>query len=43
LGTDISDAIIAERGEHGKFTSLSDFLTRIKHKNLNKKSLEGIR
>ena len=42
LGTDISDAIIAEREEHGKFTSLSDFLTRIKHKNLNKKSLEAL-
>jgi len=42
LGTDISDAIIAERKLNGKFKSVSDFLDRIKHKNLNKKSMEAL-
>ncbi len=42
LGTDISDAIIAEREKNGKFTSIGNFLDRIKHKNLNKKSLESL-
>ncbi len=42
LGTDISDAIIAEREEKFAFTSFTDFLERIRHKNLNKKSLESL-
>ncbi|MFA4975615.1 MAG: DNA polymerase III subunit alpha [Candidatus Paceibacterota bacterium] len=42
LGTDIADAIIAERKTNGKFKSISDFLKRIKHKNLNKKSMEAL-
>ncbi len=42
LGTDISDAIISERKENGKFNSITDFLDRIKHKNLNKKSMEAL-
>ena len=42
LGTDISDAIIEERKNNGKFISVTDFLDRIKHKNLNKKSLEAL-
>ena len=42
LGTDIADAIIAEREEHGKYKSFADFLERIRHKNLNKKSLEAL-
>ena len=51
LGTDISDAIINERknppsahtgGGGGKFKSISNFLDRIKHKNLNKKSMEAL-
>lgn len=42
LGTDIADAIIAERKERGRFLSLTDFLERITHKNLNKKSLEAL-
>lgn len=55
LGTDISDAIIAERKVNparnasgiasaggGKFKSITDFLDRIKHKNLNKKSMEAL-
>ncbi len=42
LGTDISDAIIAERKARGQFESLPDFLERVTHKNLNKKSLEAL-
>ena len=42
LGTDIADSIIKERKENGKFKSISDFLDRIKHKNLNKKSMEAM-
>ena len=42
LGTDISDAIIDERVANGPFTSLADFLERIRHKNLNKKSFEAL-
>jgi DNA polymerase-3 subunit alpha len=42
LGTDISDAIINERKLNGKFKSITDFLDRIKHKNLNKKSMEAL-
>lgn len=42
LGTDISDAIIKERKDGGPFSSIGDFLERIKHKNLNKKSLEAL-
>jgi DNA polymerase-3 subunit alpha len=42
LGTDISDAIIAERKTNGVYTSFANFLERIRHKNLNKKSLESL-
>ena len=42
LGTDISDAIITERKNAGRYKSISDFLDRIKHKNLNKKSMEAM-
>jgi DNA polymerase-3 subunit alpha len=42
LGVDIADAIIAERSARGKFTSFENFITRITHKNLNKKSLEAL-
>ena len=42
LGTDIADAIIEERRINGKFKSITDFLDRIKHKNLNKKSMEAL-
>lgn len=42
LGTDIADAIIAERKSNGKFESIGNFLDRIKHKNLNKKSMEAL-
>jgi DNA polymerase-3 subunit alpha len=42
LGTDIADALWQERKKSGKFKSISDFLDRIKHKNLNKKSMEAL-
>lgn len=42
LGYDIADAIIEERKRGNKFQSYSDFLDRVKHKNLNKKSLESL-
>lgn len=42
LGEGIADTIIAERKKNGKFKSLSDFLDRVKDKNLNKKSLEAL-
>jgi DNA polymerase-3 subunit alpha len=42
LGVDIADAIIAERKTKGKYTSFENFITRITHKNLNKKSLEAL-
>ncbi len=41
LGVDISDAIISERG-NGPYTSFENFIRRITHKNLNKKSLEAL-
>jgi len=42
FGEGISEAIIEERKMHGTFTSLSDFLSRIGSKNLNRKSLESL-
>jgi DNA polymerase-3 subunit alpha len=42
LGTDISDAIVSERKQNGKYKSITDFLDRVKHKNLNKKSMEAL-
>ena len=42
FGEGIAGAIIEERISNGSFTSLSDFLTRIHNKNLNKKSLEAL-
>jgi DNA polymerase-3 subunit alpha len=42
LGVDISDAIISERKKSGVFTSFENFIRRITHKNLNKKSLEAL-
>ena len=38
----LTKAIIHERKENGSFASLEDFLTRIKDKDLNKKSLESL-
>lgn len=42
FGEGIGDIIIAERKRGGKFTSLVDFLDRVRDKNLNKKSLEAL-
>jgi DNA polymerase-3 subunit alpha len=42
FGAGIANSIIAEREDHGPFVSLTDFLTRIQDKNLNKKSLEAL-
>jgi len=42
LGAEIADSIIEERKTNGAFKSFSDFLDRIRHKNLNKKSMEAL-
>jgi DNA polymerase-3 subunit alpha len=42
LGVDISDAIISERNRGGKYKTFEDFIKRVTHKNLNKKSLEAL-
>ncbi|HMA78290.1 MAG TPA: DNA polymerase III subunit alpha, partial [Candidatus Paceibacterota bacterium] len=42
FGAGIADAIIAEREASGPFQSLTDLLTRVQDKNLNKKSLEAL-
>ena len=42
LGANIADAIINEREKNGKYKNLEDFINRIHHKDLNKKSLESL-
>jgi len=42
FGEGISEAIIAERKTRGPFKTLSDFLSRVGSKNLNRKSLESL-
>jgi DNA polymerase-3 subunit alpha len=42
FGEGISEAIIAEREKNGAFASLSDFLSRVGSRNLNRKSLESL-
>lgn len=42
FGQSVATSIIEERKRSGKFTSLTDFLERVKDKNLNKKSLESL-
>ena len=42
FGEEIGKAIIHERKACGPYKSYSDFLTRVQHKNLNKKSLESL-
>ncbi len=42
LGSDIAEAIITERRVSGAFKSVTNFLDRITHKNLNKKSMEAL-
>lgn len=42
VGSEITKAIIEERSRGGPFTSFESVLTRIQHKDLNKKSLESM-
>lgn len=42
FGEGIAHTIIEERKKNGRFNSLSDFLNRIRDRNLNKKSLEAL-
>ncbi|MEK7574079.1 MAG: DNA polymerase III subunit alpha [Patescibacteria group bacterium] len=42
IGANIVSIIIGERGRGGPFESLPDFLDRINHRDLNKKSLESL-
>jgi DNA polymerase-3 subunit alpha len=42
FGRVTADSIIAERKAGGRFTSLSDFLRRVKDQTLNKKGLESL-
>lgn len=42
FGTDIANAIIAERNKNGRYISVSDFLQRVLHKNITKKSVEAL-
>lgn len=41
VGRPVIDAILAERKERGKFTSLKDFLTRMSGREVNKRSMEN--
>jgi len=42
VGSEITRVIIEERARGGPFASLEDLLTRIQHKDMNKKSLESL-
>ena len=42
FGAGITETIVEERKENGPYQSLSDFLSRIHDRNLNKKSLEAL-
>lgn len=42
VGSEITKAIIEERSRGGPFKSFEEFLTRIQHKDLNKKSIESM-
>jgi DNA polymerase III subunit alpha len=42
FGDGISESIINERKKNGAYTNLSDFLSRVGSKNLNRKSLESL-
>ncbi len=42
VGGNIVDAIVNERARGGNFTDFSEFITRVEHKDLNKKSLESL-
>ena len=42
VGVNVIEAIIEERKKSGPFQSLADFLERVNHKDLNKKSFESL-
>lgn len=42
LGKEIADAVVAERKRGGPYKNFVEFLDRVHHKNLNKKSLEAL-
>lgn len=42
FGEGVAEAIVEERKAHGPYASLEDFLSRVKDRNLNKKSLEAL-
>lgn len=42
VGTGVVNAITQDRARRGPFTGIEDFLSRITHKDLNKKSLESL-
>ncbi|MCK9352154.1 MAG: DNA polymerase III subunit alpha [Candidatus Paceibacterota bacterium] len=42
LGEEIGDYVISEREKNGRYKTFAEFLERVKHKNLNKKSLEAL-
>jgi len=42
FGEEIGKAVIVERKARGPFKSIEDFLERVQHKNMNKKSLEAL-
>lgn len=42
FGEEIGKAIIRERKENGPYKSIDDFIERVQHKNLNRKSLEAL-
>lgn len=42
FGEGIAQTIIEERKKNGKFATLTDFLSRLKDRNLNKKSMEAL-
>ena len=42
FGSGITETIVEERKQNGPYESLSDFLTRVCDRNLNKKSLEAL-
>jgi DNA polymerase-3 subunit alpha len=42
VGENVISTIIQERREHGLYQNLADFLSRVKSKDLNKKSLESL-
>ena len=42
VGANIIDAIVLERKTNGRFKSISDFVSRVNSKDLNKKSMEAL-